>query len=193
MPRVIFLFIAFFLTTSGYADTNIGYGLVQTMHFWEGHDGLLLKHETQQAAENCSRSDFYFLPKSHTHYREMLSLLSSAFVEAKNVRLRLIGCAENFPKIAHVYVSDDQGSAPGPSYTRRQTAFTVGSSSLKTTVAQCLSGETVTGGGYQTTDDPNLNVWEDRPSSNLSGWLVSVSNYGSTSRSGTVHAICVAQ
>lgn len=192
MRTIIFFFLAILITPFCVADTNIDYGHIQTMHFWESHDGLLIVHETQQSAENCARSDFYILPKSHTHYREMLALISSAFIEGKDARLRLIGCAERFPRITHVYVASDQSSASGPTYTRRESTFSVGAGSLRTATAQCQAGETVVGGGYSVEDDPNLNVWENRPNNNLNGWRVSVSNYGSAARNGTVHAICVA-
>lgn len=191
--RSTVLCVVTLLTTSlCFADTNVDFGTIQTMHFWEGHDGLLVVHETQQAAENCARGDFYILPKTHVHYSEMLDLISSAFIEGKNARLRLIGCSENFPRIAHVYVSAEQGSGSGPAYTRREATFTVNAGSLRTTQARCQAGETVIGGGYLVEDDTNLNVWENAPNGNLTRWRVSVSNFGTANRSGTVYAICVA-
>ena len=191
MRITIFFFFAILSTSISVADTNIDYGQFETMHLWESHDGLLVVHETQQSAESCRRSDFYILPKSHAHYNEMRSLILSAFIEGKDARLRLIGCAENFPRITHIYVTSDQSSGSGPTYTRRESTFSVGAGSLRTATAQCQAGETVVGGGYSIEDDPNLNVWENQPSNNLTGWRVSVSNYGSATRSGTVHAICV--
>ena len=191
MKKTVVLAITVLIQTPCLADTNIDYGLVETMHYWQGHDGLLIVHETQRTAQNCSRGDFYILPKSHTHYDEMLSLISSAFIEGKRARLRLIGCAENFPRITHIYAASDESPATGPTYTRREQAFTVNATSLRTTTAPCQAGETVVGGGYSVEDDPQLNVWENRPNTALTGWLVSVSNYGSANRNGRVHAICV--
>ena len=69
----------------------------------------------------------------------------------------------------------------------RQISIPPGGTSI-TTVA-CLEGETVTGGGFQINDDPQLNVWENAPAG-LTGWRVSIGNYNTINRTGRVFAMC---
>ena len=69
--------------------------------------------------------------------------------------------------------------------------FTISPNSLAERTVSCEADEVVTGGGFRITDDPKLFVWKNVPSGNGKGWSIGISNYGTSTRSVTVYAICV--
>lgn len=98
------------------------------------------------------------------------------------------------PGANRVLTSDGNGLAswrPPFSLVVRSSQTSVGAASLRVTGVDCRANETATGGGFGITDDTNLHVWDNRPKTDGSGWTVSISNYGSVSRSFRVYAVCL--
>lgn len=88
-----------------------------------------------------------------------------------------------------------QGPAGQPGIlglTVRTLQVSLGAGHLWEGAVSCQSNERVTGGGFQMTDDRNLFLWKSRPYTNAAAWALGVSNYGTTARTITVYALCVA-
>ena len=77
------------------------------------------------------------------------------------------------------------------SVTIRSEEFNILPAQLFERAVACEDDEIVTGGGFRLTDDPKLFVWRNAPSENKKGWGLSISNYGTSTRSVTAYAICV--
>ena len=69
--------------------------------------------------------------------------------------------------------------------------FDIPPTSLRVNTVNCDEGQIVTGGGFRTTDDPNLYIWGNEPLHDNTGWHVSLSNYGAAERSVTIYAMCI--
>ena len=77
------------------------------------------------------------------------------------------------------------------SVTIRSEEFNILPAQLFERAVACEDDEIVTGGGFRLTDDPKLFVWRNAPSENKKRWGLSISNYGTSTRSVTAYAICV--
>jgi hypothetical protein len=77
------------------------------------------------------------------------------------------------------------------SVTIRTEEFNISPAQLVERSVACEDDEIVTGGGFRIIDDPKLFVWRNAPSDDKQRWRVSLSNYGSSTRSVTAYAICV--
>ena len=72
---------------------------------------------------------------------------------------------------------------------RTSTTSSPATSCCRTATVSCNSDEIVSGGGFSRADDPSLEVFFSRPSAN--GWSVSMTNYGTATRSVEVFAVCL--
>lgn len=75
--------------------------------------------------------------------------------------------------------------------TVRTSQFSISPGNLRETAVSCQANEAATGGGFQMTDDPKLNVWKNGPTSTSSGWAFGISNYGTATRTVTLSVTCM--
>ena len=101
---LIFLTFAFFCQVSS-ADESIPAGDINTIYFYLGHTGALIKHTTMIDPDSCGRKDFYILPDTHSHFKEIYSLLLSSQMANKKVSFTISGCHQGIPAIKHVALS----------------------------------------------------------------------------------------
>ena len=84
-----------------------------------------------------------------------------------------------------------QTTAAASLITVRSSSFTVAPARLQEKGVDCEANELATGGGVQTEDDPDLNLWKNAPRADASGWGFGISNFGTATRSVTVFAVCL--
>lgn len=77
-------------------------GAITIVHFYQGHDGVLLLKENMTNPDNCSRNDRYILSSAHPFFKEIYSLLLAAHLSDQPVDVGVEGCVENFPSVRHV-------------------------------------------------------------------------------------------
>ncbi|MGF1708953.1 hypothetical protein [Enterovibrio baiacu] len=77
---------------------------------WEGHNGHLVKISNMQSTAGiCPRNDYYILHQNHQFVKENYSLLLSARVSGKPVKVVVSDdannkCEDGFPRIFHLYL-----------------------------------------------------------------------------------------
>jgi hypothetical protein len=91
------------LAQSANATLILNPGEIKQLHFWEGVNGVLIKHADMQNPDNCARNDQYLLRKEHPLYKEFYAMLLVAHMSGQPVRLGIHGCEQNFPSVLHVY------------------------------------------------------------------------------------------
>jgi len=85
MITVILLISALTLTLNVQAAGNTGFGKLGKMLFWQGHTGLLIKHENMLNADACGRRDWYILSDDYPYFKEVYSMLLMAKAANKDV------------------------------------------------------------------------------------------------------------
>ena len=103
MRKILALLLFVTAISSVEAQSFNANGKITRLHFWEGHSGLLIRHEDMINKEGCSRIDNYILRKEHPFFREFYSLLLAAHIAGQPVKFGLRGCREGFPSVVHVF------------------------------------------------------------------------------------------
>ncbi len=90
--------------------------------------------------------------------------------------------------------ADGADGAGAMSFHRETNNMSVNYNVQKTGQASCATGEFATGGGYDT-DTPYMEVLENRPTSDLSGWVITVRNngYSGTATVVNMYVVCAKQ
>jgi hypothetical protein len=83
---------------------GVSYGSALVIQFWANHPGALVKIDSMSDPDKCGRNDFYILPDSHDHRKEIYALLLAANVSGQKVQLWTSGCEWNFPKIVNAMI-----------------------------------------------------------------------------------------
>jgi hypothetical protein len=86
------------------AGTDLPAGKVSEILIYEGHIGILIKHESMALANECGRNDYLILPASYSRYEEAYSMLLAASMANSNVWVYVEGCTQNIPKIKHLAI-----------------------------------------------------------------------------------------
>jgi hypothetical protein len=96
-----FLSFSFFSSIS-LAEQSVPAGDVNTIYFYLMHTGVLVQHTTMIDPDACGRKDFYILPDTHPHFKEVYSLLLATQMASKKVSFTISGCHQGIPAITHV-------------------------------------------------------------------------------------------
>jgi hypothetical protein len=81
---------------------SVDAGDINSLLFYKGHTGLLIRHQSQIDPDNCGRKDFYILPDDHRHFSQIYAMLLAAQTAGKKVSVTINGCYEGMPAIIHV-------------------------------------------------------------------------------------------
>ena len=87
------------------ADGSAPAGDINTIYFYEGHTGVLIQHSFMSDPDKCGRQDFYILPDTHSHFKEVYALLLAAQTAGKKVSFTLSGCHQGIPAIRNVAIA----------------------------------------------------------------------------------------
>jgi hypothetical protein len=100
--KLLAFFGTIFVSSISCAEQSTPPGDINTIYFYLTHTGVLIKHTTMLDPDACGRKDFYILPDSHLHFKEIYSLLLAAQMADKKVSLAIAGCHQGIPAIVHV-------------------------------------------------------------------------------------------
>lgn len=85
------------------AWTDAGSGRIAAIQFWEYHDGILIKTSHPMIdPDGCGRTDWYVLPDTYSHFEEAYTLLLTAHLQNRNLKLLIEGCLQGLPVIKHI-------------------------------------------------------------------------------------------
>lgn len=105
MGKIIFIFFLLLSTlfsASTAAATGSSAGKVNTLLWYEGHVGLLIKQEGMSDLGGCGRGDYYILDDQHPYFKEIYSLILSAHVSSQPLWIHIDGCVQGISRIKHV-------------------------------------------------------------------------------------------
>ncbi|GAB2504021.1 hypothetical protein [Microbulbifer agarilyticus] len=94
-----------FISYSVSASTIGVVGQVQLLTNYEGHQGTIFTiYDMSKLEGACERSDYFILPLEHKYFDQNYSLLLSAKVAEREVRIMFeIGdCVDSLPRVKHL-------------------------------------------------------------------------------------------
>jgi hypothetical protein len=76
--------------------TNVG--TIQEIHFSEGKDGILIKHQLMTNPDMCGRTDYFILPYTgNVLFKEKYATLLAAQLAGKSLNLYVSQCTDTGP------------------------------------------------------------------------------------------------
>ena len=99
---IVFICFSFFSANSLAGKTTANQ-IVNHLQFYKGHTGLLVRQPSMLRLEECSRADYYLLPKSHPYYSEVVSLIMAAHFSGSKLKFYIDGCTQSILSIIHVF------------------------------------------------------------------------------------------
>jgi hypothetical protein len=87
------------------AATGSNTGRINTMLWYEGHGGLLIRQEGMSDLGGCGRGDYFILDSGHEFFKEIYAMLLSAHLTDQQVQISIMDCAQGISRIRHVQVS----------------------------------------------------------------------------------------
>ncbi len=85
------------LAASGGVDAKIN-----RLYFYEGHSGLLVVLSSMTDLGGCGNANYFLLPQTHVHYKEVVALLLAAKAMDSTVSVHVTDCFEGYGRIRHV-------------------------------------------------------------------------------------------
>ena len=64
--------------------------IISHMQYYQGHDGLLIRQPQMKRLEECSRADYYMLPKNHPYYQEITALILAAHFSSHKLKMYIV-------------------------------------------------------------------------------------------------------
>lgn len=87
------------------AATGNNTGKINTLLWYEGHDGLLVRQDGMSDLGGCGRADYFILPRSHESFKEIYAMLLSAHMTDQPLQITITDCHVGISKIRHVQSS----------------------------------------------------------------------------------------
>ncbi|MBA6233512.1 MULTISPECIES: hypothetical protein [unclassified Colwellia] len=105
MKNIIYT-ILFLVCTSTFGSANaasgVSTGKITTIHWYEGHTGVLVKQIGMSDLGGCGRADYYILDDTHSYFNEIYSLILSAHISSQSLSLSIDGCIQGISRIKHI-------------------------------------------------------------------------------------------
>jgi hypothetical protein len=96
------LVFAILVSTVCRADT-VTTGQVVLIQFWQNHTGVLVRLSTMSDPDQCGRADWYIVPDTHPHYKDIYALLLATRFSDHQLTVVTSGCYEGLPAIIHAW------------------------------------------------------------------------------------------
>lgn len=77
-------------------------GKINTVYFYTGHVGVLIKQDGMRDLANCGRGDYYILDRDHQFFEEVYSLILAAHHSETRVNITAADCLQGLPRIKHI-------------------------------------------------------------------------------------------
>ena len=74
---------------------------ITRLYYYEGHSGLLVIVANMSDLGNCGNANWFLLPDTHVHYKQIIALLMSAQAQSKEVNLTISDCFQGYGRIKH--------------------------------------------------------------------------------------------
>jgi hypothetical protein len=79
-------------------------GRIQSLHFYQGHVGVLVQLDHMADPDSCGRSDWFILADSHPHYKDIYAMLLAQRIGGGSIRVIVSGCVQGLPSIVHTFL-----------------------------------------------------------------------------------------
>jgi len=79
---------------------------VNRLYYYEGHSGLLVIVNNMSDLGGCGNANWYLLPDSHVHYKQIVALLMTAQAQDAQVNLTITDCYQGYGRIRHAMLID---------------------------------------------------------------------------------------
>ncbi len=105
MKHIIFILMVSvigLLNNDATAGTGSSTGLIKTILWYEGHQGVLIVQDGMSDLGCCGRSDYYILDDQHPNFKEIYSLVLAAHMSNQPLALYIQDCSQGISRIKHV-------------------------------------------------------------------------------------------
>jgi hypothetical protein len=90
------------LGSNAFAASGAVNAKINQLFFYEGHNGLLVVLASMTDLGGCGNANYFLLPQTHVHYKEVVALLLTAKAMDSTVGVHVVDCFEGYGRIKHV-------------------------------------------------------------------------------------------
>jgi hypothetical protein len=91
--------------STAFAASGSNTGRINTMFWFEGHDGLLVRQDGMTDLGGCGRGDYFILSSQHVFFKEIYAMLLSAHLSDLQVQISVTDCTQGISRITHVQIA----------------------------------------------------------------------------------------
>ncbi len=96
------IIFAVILSSNATAASGNNSGIITSLYWYEGHNGVLIIQEGMSDLGACGRSDYFILDEGHPYFKEIYSLLLAAHISSHPLALTIDGCFQGISRVKHV-------------------------------------------------------------------------------------------
>ncbi|MBT9495570.1 MAG: hypothetical protein IV107_25140 [Paucibacter sp.] len=96
------VFCTLFNTAALCAGSGFSRGVIKTIHWYEGHSGVLIIQDGMSDLGGCGRTDYYILDDSHAYFKEIYALILIAHASGQPLTIEVKDCVQGISRIRHV-------------------------------------------------------------------------------------------